>query len=96
MNQVRHDITGNSFIIVFIIISLLIMFTLFEEFKPVNTTNYKQVTIEQGDTLWSLADTYGKEIHKNHEQFINWVERVNQITPENIKPGQKIVIPIKS
>lgn len=96
MNHTRHSISGNSFILIFIVLFLFIIYLAINQSKPINPNQYKHVTIEKGDTLWSLADTYANRIHQNHQEFIKWVEATNHISSEYIVPGEKIIIPIKS
>lgn len=48
-------------------------------------------TVKKGDTLWSISNNYE---YKNKMKFINDVEKLNNISPYEIKPGYKLAIPI--
>ncbi|MDU7151545.1 MAG: LysM peptidoglycan-binding domain-containing protein [Peptoniphilus grossensis] len=48
-------------------------------------------TVKKGDTLWSISNNYE---YKNKMKFINDVEKLNNISPYQIKPGYKLAIPI--
>lgn len=48
-------------------------------------------TVNKGDTLWSISNNYE---YKNKMKFINDVEKLNNISPYEIKPGYKLAIPI--
>lgn len=48
-------------------------------------------TVKKGDTLWSISNNYE---YNNKMKFINDVEKLNNISPYEIKPGYKLAIPI--
>lgn len=48
-------------------------------------------TVKKGDTLWSISNNYE---YKNKMKFINDVEKLNNISPYEIKLGYKLAIPI--
>ena len=48
-------------------------------------------TVKKGDTLWSISNNCE---YKNKMKFINDVEKLNNISPYEIKPGYKLAIPI--
>ncbi|MBM7644475.1 LysM repeat protein [Scopulibacillus daqui] len=86
---------GLSFVIIFIILLMCASVAVASELKPINKKEYKVVTVKKGDTLWSIARTYDKEISMDDDRFMSWVERVNQINRNNIEIGQKLILPIK-
>lgn len=55
-------------------------------------TTYEQITVQQGDTLWSLAERYKGNM--TTEQWIQKVKSQNNIEGEHIIAGGKITIPI--
>ena len=48
-------------------------------------------TVKEGDTLWTISNNYE---YKNKMKFIYDVEKLNNISPYEIKPGYKLAIPI--
>lgn len=72
------------------ILSIIFSFSLEKD----STNEYQSIQINEGDTLWSIANQY--EDHSlTKMEFINWIEEHNQVYADSIKPGQTIVIPIK-
>lgn len=45
---------------------------------------YTTVTIEDGDTLWTLADAYMDDQYQNKREFITEVKQLNQIDENRI------------
>ena len=53
---------------------------------------YEHITIEQGDTLWSLAEQYrGKMSTKD---WVTFVKKENDLFNQVMTTGQTIIIPI--
>ncbi|RBW69935.1 cell division suppressor protein YneA [Bacillus taeanensis] len=84
-----------SFILVFIIAVIFTMTSIVSALEPVNKSEYKEVTLQYGDTLWQLADQYKEDHSYTYQQFISWVEEVNGIHHQNLTPGETIVLPIE-
>lgn len=57
---------------------------------------YTTVTVEDGDTLWTLADTYMDEQYRDKREFISEVKQLNQIDENQIHEGTQLVIPYYS
>lgn len=70
----------------------IIMFTFFivEDEK---IEQYEQVTIAQGDTLWSLAETYRGKMAKN--DWIHFVKKENGLQDEKVVYGQVLMVPVE-
>lgn len=56
--------------------------------KPV----YTEVQIISGDTLWELAKEYGPN-DRDVRKVIHAICEINDITADDIQPGQSILIP---
>lgn len=58
---------------------------------------YKEEYIYQGDTLWSIAQRESKENkyyeNKDIRDIIQEIKNVNNIGNDNLKVGQKVLIP---
>ena len=76
--------------VVVFILSVICSFSL----DNASQTPFKSVLINEGDTLWSIANQY-----QNHSltkvEFIEWIEEYNGIRADKVQPGQTIVIPVK-
>lgn len=55
-------------------------------------TTYEQITIQHGDTLWTLAEQYKGELSR--DEWIRKVKTENKLTDEQIVAGKELTIPI--
>ena len=55
---------------------------------------YTQVTIQEGDNLWNLVKMYNPDSHIDIRDAIYDVYEINDIDESDIRPGEKIFIPI--
>ena len=54
---------------------------------------YEHVTIEQGDTLWTLAEQYRGKMDKH--DWIHTVKKQNELTSESVASGQTLIVPVE-
>ena len=80
----------NSFTTMFILFSFL--FLVFILMKDEHITAYEHITIEQGDTLWSLAGQYRGKMAEH--DWIVAVKKENALRDEKIISGQLLLVPI--
>ncbi|HSJ38466.1 MAG TPA: LysM peptidoglycan-binding domain-containing protein [Planococcus sp. (in: firmicutes)] len=83
-------IQKNSFVFAFFFLVLIL------SFYYVLSHNYEQahivqLKIEQGDTLWALADEYSGNIP--HHEWIDEIMKENNLTAPVIAAGQTLKIP---
>lgn len=58
---------------------------------------YKVISIEDGDTLWSIAEQYINTIqYKNKLEYIEEVKKINHMKDAYIRTGQNLIIPYYS
>ena len=55
-------------------------------------TTYEQIEIQQGDTLWTLADHYRGKM--SIQEWIEHVKAENGLNGEHIVAGQALSVPI--
>ena len=55
---------------------------------------YITVTIEEGQSLWEIAETFASEHNLTEKEFVSWVEKENGIIGETIFPGDELIIPV--
>ncbi len=86
---------NNSYTILLIIVAIIASFILLFMQKTDQKDMFSTVTVQDGDSLWTLADQYSKEHHMSKVDFINWVENENNLKTANIKSGDSLIIPVK-
>ena len=52
-------------------------------------SQYVKIKVQDGDTLWSLAD------HVAEKKHIEWVTENNHLQTADIKPGDELILPVK-
>jgi len=55
---------------------------------------YTQVTVQDGDSLWSLIEMYNPDARIDIRDAVYDVYEINDISESDIMPGEKIFIPI--
>lgn len=60
-----------------------------------NNDKFLKVTVSEGDSLWKIADQYTEDNSLSKEQFVSWVKKHNEMSGDQIFPGQKLVVPVK-
>ena len=81
----------NSYIALFFAASIVFILYLFITDEKIE--HYKNITIEQGDTLWSLAEQYRGKM-STHD-WITFVKKENAMKTGTIVEGQEILIPVE-
>ena len=56
--------------------------------------SYVQVTIDEGDNLWSIVERCNKDAHIDVQSAIYDVYEINDIDAADIQPGDKLFIPV--
>lgn len=86
----------------FLAVLISIMILVFAGYSIVGATRaqaatvhtYTQVTIQDGDNLWSLVEMYNPDKHIDVRKAIYEIYEINDIDEADIRPGEKIFIPI--
>lgn len=58
---------------------------------PVNKY-YTSITVEDGDTLWDIADEYISGYNVDKADYVNEISELNNLSDGNIHAGQSIVV----
>ncbi len=53
---------------------------------------YKSICIEEGDTLWDIADEYITGTDLSHEEYISEICELNHIYKNEIHAGEYIIV----
>ncbi|WP_144511273.1 LysM peptidoglycan-binding domain-containing protein [Bacillus sp. FJAT-22090] len=80
----------NYFITLFLGLSVLFLMT-FIISNTFSTEEDYQIRIEQGDSLWKLADKFAEDESK--DAWINKVMVMNNLPTSHIKAGETLLIP---
>ncbi len=84
-----------SKIIIFLLLFFFFNTGLIIEHEDFSTkaTEFEIYSVKSGDNLWDIADKY--DIN-NKMNFVLEIEKINKISSENLKPGDKLIIPVTS
>ena len=86
----------------FLFVVMSIMITVFAGYTMIGagnaqaaaTRSYVQVTIDEGDSLWSIIERCNKDSHIDVQSAIYDVYEINDIDAADIQPGDKLFIPV--
>lgn len=53
---------------------------------------YKSITIEKGDSLWSIAEEYCTDMYKDTREYVDELKQLNSLTSETIHEGQYLLV----
>ena len=54
---------------------------------------YTSILVEEGDTLWSIADEYMTSEYEDRDSFMDEVREMNHLTGSIIHAGSTLLIP---
>lgn len=78
-----------------VLLAVSLIFSVVAKVHLNNTDDaYITVTIEEGQSLWQIAENYAHVHNLSENDFISWVEKENGILGETIYPGDELVIPV--
>ncbi|WP_180968061.1 cell division suppressor protein YneA [Cytobacillus massiliigabonensis] len=83
-----------SYAIILVVLSLLTSFILIVHNGVSGEDGLMKITVNEGDSLWQLAEDFSDEHMLSAKEFVEWVERHNGISGDRIYPGDELVLPI--
>ena len=83
-----------SYAIILFVLSFITAFVLIVQLCESDPNQYMKITVNEGDTLWQIAEDFSDQHKLTANEFVAWVERNNGISGERIFPGDELVIPI--
>ncbi len=81
-----------SYIIILAAVCFIAAFSISNKLQEPN--EYINVTVNEGDSLWKIAEKYSDGHNMSSAEFVQWVEKKNGITGETIFPGEELTIPV--
>lgn len=82
-----------SYVIILIAISYAAIFTVIHKLDK--TDEFINVTVQQGESLWEIADKFSDRHTMSNAEFVSWVKAENGIEEDAIHPGDSLVIPVE-
>jgi cell division protein YceG involved in septum cleavage len=82
-----------SYVIVLIAISYIAIFAIIHKLDK--TDEFINVTVQEGETLWEIAEKFSENHSMTASEFVQWVENENGMTGDEIYPGDQLMIPVK-
>ena len=98
-NVVRFISTKKIFIIAGIILVTVLYILISHKDSPATSASnaskkyYKCITIEEGDTLWEIANEYKTEEYASTQDYIDEVLAMNNLNTDVIVDGTNLLIP---
>ena len=89
----RKLIVGLSLILIICIIFSVNNKKQNPEAATTNEKYYTCITIEEDDTLWTIAEEYCTEEYDSYQEYIDEVKFINNLTDDTLYYGGKLVIP---
>lgn len=84
-----------SYVIIFIVFTFLLGLYVILYLEKNSSESFQPIILEEGDNLWTLANTYAEEHKMSTDHFISWAQKENELLDLNVQAGQEIIIPIK-
>ena len=56
------------------------------------TIFYKNITIETGDSLWSIAEEYKTNICESTDEYVQYLKELNHLKSSRIYYGDKLIV----
>jgi len=84
-----------AYIVSLFVVFLLGIFALSYSGEKQDLSNYIEVTVQKGDSIWKIAEKYEEYYGLDKMEFIKWVEKKNNLINLVVKPGDTIVVPVE-
>ncbi|MFC0271438.1 LysM peptidoglycan-binding domain-containing protein [Metabacillus herbersteinensis] len=83
-----------SYILSFFVVIIVFAFAITYTGKEDTLENFHQVEIEEGESLWSIAEKYEEHASIPKQEFVKWIQDKNNLATSVIKPGEVVFVPI--
>lgn len=100
MKNILQFISSKKVLIATLIIVLAVLYILLtnKDTSDTNASNASEkyftcITVEEGDSLWSIAEEYMTEEYESHQEYISEVKQINNLTSSTIVTGTNLLVP---
>ncbi|MBS4189337.1 LysM peptidoglycan-binding domain-containing protein [Bacillus sp. FJAT-49705] len=83
-----------SYAIILFVLSFITALIMIIQLGGSGKSDYIKITVNEGDTLWQIAEEFSNEHTLSVKEFVVWVEQNNGILSGRIFPGDELVIPV--
>ncbi|WP_243386962.1 cell division suppressor protein YneA [Bacillus kexueae] len=84
-----------SYIVSLFFVMTLGVFALIYTGEKEDLSNFEEVVINSGESIWTIAEKYEQKFGMDKIEFVQWVEEKNNLQTLVVKPGDKVVIPVE-
>ncbi|WP_147532237.1 cell division suppressor protein YneA [Bacillus marasmi] len=82
-----------SYVILLIAVSYIAIFAVIHKLD--HTDGFINVTVQEGESLWEIAERYSESNNMSSQEFVHWVKQENGIDEGMINPGDQLMIPVQ-
>lgn len=86
---------NHSYTLLLIVVSFAFLFVLAEKFQQATQDQYLTDTVENGESLLTIAEKYYYFHGMSFEDSADWVERENDIANGSVQAGDILIVPVK-
>jgi gas vesicle protein len=54
-----------------------------------------EVVVEEGDTLWNIADRYNEQAGMSIRELLFYIQKTNELEGAIVHPGERIIVPME-
>ena len=99
----RREVFRNKMIMLMLAVSIAICAGIFgtsslvdahdnSVFESSNIKCYKSIELQEGDTLWGIAETYMDETYESVDEYISELNKINNLESDEIHEGCYLMV----
>lgn len=97
---IRKSYFAGFLVAIFVLLSAILLtgFSIQAEERTDNIRNkyFTSITVEENDTLWSIATEYRTEEYNGIDKYIDEIKSINNLNSDTIKTGDTLIVPYYS
>lgn len=95
IQMTRRRFFASCFMLLILVIAVTgysMLTTLAEEESVQGLPYYSSIEIQEGDSLWKIADRYRKGSRMTTQEYVKQLQRMNRLTGDTIHAGAHLTI----